>query len=167
MGHMLEELSERSERSIEDMKAAARRARTDHAASELVRHMLTTTRKSANAPRHEAIEAVVGEWLEAWHLDRHEWPDIALEMEMLTGAFYDYCNDPSDSHDEAVRAAWLRLKKAHDNDERTLEDQMAWRSVCAHGWWGDVEPAPAGYRDHDASRARDPFWTKACPPQCL
>ena len=167
MTHFLEEMTERSSQSIKAMKKAARMARLDNAASELVRHMLTTTRKSAERPRADAIEAVVSEWLEAWHLDRHAWPRIAAEMEALTGAFHDYCNDPSDAHDASVRDAWQQLKQAHDDHERTLEDQMAWRSVCAHGWWGDVEPAPAGYRDHDESRPRQPFWEKGCPPECL
>ena len=85
----------------------------------------------------------------------------------LTGAFYDYCTDPSDETDAAVRAAWARLKEVHDTPERTLEDQMAWRSMCAHRWWLDVSPAPEGYRDHDANRPLAPFWTKSCPPECL
>ena len=167
MAHLLDEMTQRSEGSIEAMKQAARKARLDHAASELVRHMLTTTRKSADRPRAEAIEAVVSEWLEAWYLDRNAWPEIAADMEALTGAFHDYCNDPSDANDAAIRSAWQRLKQVHDNTERTLEDQMAWRSVCAHGWWGDIEPAPPGYRDHDEERPREPFWDKGCPPQCL
>jgi len=167
MKHMLEEFTERSTRSIEAMKKASLKARSDHAASELVRHMLLTTQKSIFLPKDQAVEAVVSEWLRAWHLQRHEFPDIASEMEILTGAFYDYCKDPSDLNDEAVRSAWIGLKATHDNNQRTLEDQMSWRSVCSHGWWGEVSPAPKGYRDHDSDRPLEPFWSKGCPPHCL
>lgn len=167
MTHMLEDFTRTAQNSIDAMKKAAEQARLDHAASELTRHMLLTTKKFKDLGREGAIEAVVKDWLGAWHLERDEWPEIAAEMEGLTGAFYDYCVDPSDVTDQAVRQAWQRLKKVHDTPERTLEDQMAWRSVCAHGWWGEVKPAPKGYRDHDTERASEPFWSKACPPECL
>ncbi|MEQ9814637.1 MAG: hypothetical protein RLO50_17805 [Azospirillaceae bacterium] len=166
MTHFADELRAQAERAVEAMKMAAREARFEHAAAELVRHMLTTTAKSARKPRAEAIEAVVAEWMYAWHLDRNALPEVAAEMETLTGAFWDYCNDPSDANDQAIRDAWRALKKVHDTPERSLEDQMAWRSMCAHGWWGLVSPAPDGYRDHDAGRPRDPFWTLGCPPEC-
>lgn len=167
MTHMLDDFSQNANRAIDEMKATARTARREHAAAELVRHMLLTTSKFAPLGKDKAVEAVVADWLGAWHLQRGDWPEIAAEMEALTGAFYDYCMEPSDATDQAVRAAWLKLKAVHDTEERTLEDQMAWRSVCAHGWWGDVSPAPKGYRDHDLGRATSPFWDKACPPECL
>ncbi|MCB1339558.1 MAG: hypothetical protein KDK24_00500 [Pseudooceanicola sp.] len=167
MTHMLAELTDRAEASIAAMKAAAERARLDHAAAELTRHMLLTTARFAERGRDGAIDAVVADWLGAWHLRRDEWPEIAAEMETLTGAFYDYITEPGDATDRAVRTAWDALKAAHDTPARTLEDQMAWRSMCAHGWWGEVNPAPDGYRDHDATRPREPFWTKGCPPECL
>lgn len=167
MTHMLDDFGQTAHRSIEAMKQAAEQARLDHAAAELVRHMLLTTQRFADRGRDGAIEAVVADWLGAWHLERDEWPEIAAEMEALTGAFYDYCIDPSDASDQAVRDAWQKLKTVHDTPERTLEDQMAWRSVCAHGWWGEVNPAPPGYRDHDAYRPTAPFWSKGCLPECL
>lgn len=167
MTHMLAEFSQDADRAIEAMKVAAMQARRAHAAAELTRHMLLTTRKFAHLGKEKAVEAVVTDWLGAWHLQRNDWPQIAAEMEALTGAFFDYCMEPSDTADQAVRDAWQRLKQVHDDDARTLEDQMAWRSVCAHGWWGDVSPPPPGYRDHDLERATSPFWTKSCPPECL
>ena len=167
MTHMLEDFSQKAGRAIASMKEAAMLARREHAAAELTRHMLLTTRKFVHLGRAKAVDAVVSDWLGAWHLGRDEWPRIAAEMEGLTGAFYDYCVDPSDTTDQAVRSAWQRLKQVHDTDQCTLEDQMAWRSVCAHGWWGDVSPPPPGYRDHDPQRTILPFWTKACPPECL
>lgn len=167
MTHMLAEFNAQADRSIEAMKSAAQQARRDHAAAELTRHMLLTTARFADLGRAGAIEAVVADWLGAWHLKRDEWPEIAAEMEALTGAFFDYIATPDDTNDKAVRDAWAALKAAHDTPERTLEDQMAWRSMCAHGWWGEVNPAPAGYRDHDTTRPTEPFWTKSCPPQCL
>ncbi len=167
MTHMLQDFGQSTDHAIYAMKEAAKTARRAHAAAELTRHMLLTTRRFAHLGKKGAVEAVVADWLGAWHLKRDDWPDIAAEMEGLTAAFYDYCEMPSDATDEAVRRAWARLKQAHDTPERTLEDQMAWRSVCAHGWWGEVSPAPPGYRDHDADRPKAPFWTKACPPECL
>ncbi len=167
MTHMLDDFTRKAQHSIEAMKAAAEQARRDHAAAELTRHMLLTTRKFAGRGKQDAVEEVVSDWMGAWHLKRDDWPEIAAEMEALTGAFFDYCTDPSDATDRAVREAWQKLKSVHDTPERTLEDQMAWRSVCAHGWWGDVNPAPDGYRDHDTARATAPFWTKGCPPHCL
>ncbi len=167
MTHMLADFTEKADTAIEAMKEAAMLARHEHAAAELTRHMLLTTRRFANLGREGAIEAVVADWLGAWHLERDEWPEIAAEMEALTGAFYDYCMEPSDAADRVVRDAWEGLKRVHDTEARTLEDQMAWRSMCAHGWWGDVSPPPRGYRDHDLARARLPFWAKGCPPECL
>lgn len=167
MSHMLADLNARADQSIEAMKSAAEQARHDHAAAELARHMLLTTQRFSDLGRAGAIEAVVADWLGAWHLSRDEWPEIASEMEALTGAFYDYCMDPTDETDAMVRKAWSGLKTAHDTPARTLEDQMAWRSVCAHGWWGEVSPAPEGYRDHDTERPKQPFWAKSCPPECL
>ncbi|WP_158970861.1 hypothetical protein [Chachezhania sediminis] len=167
MPHMLEDFTAKAEASIAAMKAAAAQARRYHAAAELTRHMLLTMQKFMDRGKDAAVAAVVEDWMGAWHLDPEAWPEIAAEMKALTGAYYDYCKAPSDDTDAALRAAWDALKAVHDTPERTLEDQMAWRSVCAHGWWGDVSPAPAGYRDHDADRATEPFWDKACPPQCL
>jgi hypothetical protein len=167
MPHMLEDFGDIATRSVEDMKAAALKARNDHAAAELARHMILTTRKFMDRGKSAAVEAVVADWLNAWNLERGDWPEIAAEMEALTAAFFDYCIAPSDGTDRAVRAAWLGLKAAHDSPDRTLEDQMAWRSVCAHGWWGDVSPAPPAYRHDDDSRPMTPFWAKGCPPECL
>lgn len=167
MTHMLAELTRKAERSIDAMKIAARQARQKHAAAELTRHMLLTTAKFKERGRDGAIEAVVADWMGAWQLSRDEWPEIATEMESLTGAFFDYCVSPSEATDQAVRDAWQSLKLAHDTPEKTLEDQMAWRSICAHDWWGDVSPAPDGYRDQDPDRPTAPFWTKGCPPECL
>lgn len=167
MKHMLEDFNDEAQRAIAAMQDAALLARRKHAAAELTRHMLLTTQKFTHLGKEKAVEAVVSDWLGAWNLGRDEWPQIAEEMEALTGAFYDYCVEPSDATDRAVRSAWQKLKQVHDTAERTLEDQMAWRSVCAHGWWGDVSPPPPGYRDHDAARAILPFWAKSCPDECL
>lgn len=167
MTHMLADLTRSAERSITAMKHAAEQARRDHAAAELTRHMLLTTAKFMDRGRDGAIRAVVADWMGAWQLSREDWPGIATEMERLSGAFYDYCLSPSDETDQALRKAWQALKAAHDTPERTLEDQMAWRSVCAHGWWGEVSPAPDGYRDHDTDHPKAPFWARGCPPECL
>src|SRR5690606_18352016 len=121
----------------------ARTARFAHARAELIRHMRTTAAKNKAKPRAEAVELVVEEWMEAWYLPRHEWPQLAREMELFTESFYDYVNDPSDANDAKVREATAALDVALAAEGTSISDQMAWRSMCAHGWWHIVEPVPA------------------------
>src|SRR5207249_10047 len=89
MPHLVDELRADSEAAIAAMRDAALRARRIHARAELMRHMLLTAHKVKSKPKADAVEAVVTEWMKAWHLTRSDWPQLAREMEAFTAAFYD------------------------------------------------------------------------------
>src|SRR5688572_5684204 len=105
MTHFVDELQAEAAKAIAAMKEAAIAARHIHARAELMRHMRTTAAKSKDKPKAEAVEAVVSEWMEAWHLPRSEWPHIAREMERFTEAFYDLARELSDEADRRLRDA--------------------------------------------------------------
>jgi hypothetical protein len=172
MAHFVEDLQGEAERAVAAMREAALLARHAHARAELMRHMVTTTRKVAHLPKAEAVERVVGEWMAAWHLDRAAWPETAHDMEALTNAFFDYVTDPSDGTDAALRAACTALDRALARQGTTISDQMAWRSQCAHGWWESVRPTPPdlpGRKDRSSvprSSEGKPFWEAGCAEFC-
>ena len=147
-------------------REATLRARTLHARAELMRHMILTTAKSIDRPRAESIALVTDEWLDAWQRTRYNYPYVAL-MEALSGACYDTIRSPGPSTDAAVREAFAALEAACVANGTTLADEMAWRSGCSHGWWGDVVPAPAG-GDHSAlAQRKEALWDRGCAPHCL
>ena len=172
MAHFVEDLQREAGRAIAAMQEAALAARHAHARAELMRHMVTTTRKAADLPKAEAVERVVSEWMAAWHLDRSAWPETAREMEALTGAFYDYVTEPSERTDAALRTACAALDRALARQDTTISDQMAWRSQCAHGWWESVRPVPhdlPGSKDRPSvpkPRPDRPFWDAGCAASC-
>jgi hypothetical protein len=167
MTDLVETLRAEAEQRIAAMRAACEAARIAHARAELARHMLTTARKNLGRPRAEAIAAVVEEWLFAWALTRAEVPGIAAAMDAVTDAFCAHAEAPKPATDAALRAAWDGLEAACAAEGATLADRMAWRSMCAHGWWADVAPAPPGQGRADRAWPAEPFWTKGCPPECL
>jgi hypothetical protein len=173
MPHFVDELQDKAAKAITAMKEAALAARHTHARAELMRHMRTTAAKSKDKPKDEAVEAVVSEWMEAWHLPRNEWPQIAREMERFTEAFYDYARDPDDEADARVREACDALDAALAREGTTISDQMAFRSMCAHGWWEAVAPTPADLPGRTqrptvpALKPGEPFWEARCAEQCL
>jgi len=172
MPHFVEELREEAGTAIIRMREAALAARHTHARAELMRHMLATARRVAGKPKGEALETVVREWLDAWNLDRHDWPHIAREMESFTAAFHDYANDPSDAHDAVLRESCAALDAALAREGTSISEQMAFRSQCAHGWWELVSPTPAdlpGVKPRPsmpAPRADEPFWEAGCADFC-
>ena len=172
MPHFADQLKAEAEAAIAAMRATARRARHVHARAELMRHMLLTANKVKQQPRSRAIEAVVTEWMNAWHLSRADWPELAREMDAFTGAFYDYANAPTDASDAALRAACTALDDALAKQGTSISDQMAWRSQCAHGWWEMVSPAPRdlpGRRDRSevpGFKPGAPFWDVGCADIC-
>jgi hypothetical protein len=172
MTHFVAELAQEAEAAVARMQEAALAARHAHARAELMRHMLTTARKVRDKPKPEAIETVVREWMAAWYLDRAEWPHIAREMEAFTAAFHDYANEASGANDKALRQACAALDAVLAREGTTISDQMAWRSQCAHGWWGAVAPVPAdlpGRRERPIvpKLAGDqPFWQAGCAELC-
>jgi hypothetical protein len=172
MSHLVEDLQQQAADAIVAMQQAARAARHVHARAELMRHMRTTAAKSKDKPKAVAVEAVLAEWLEAWHLSRNDWPHIADEMEKFTAAFYDYVSEPNEANDSRVREATDALDRALAEQGTTISDQMAFRSMCAHGWWEMVVPTPAdlpGRKDrptvprHMTGQA---FWAAECADQC-
>lgn len=167
-----QELANEAEAAIAAMKARAVAARALHARAELLRHMVTTARKFAGRTADEAVEGAVREWMEAWGLDRDEWPRLATEMKGLTQATRLFVATPSDTSDAAVRDAFAGLEAAFVAAGTTLADEMAWRSQCAHSWWGVVNPEPAGLKGAkprplipplDTGR---PFWENGCADFC-
>jgi hypothetical protein len=88
-------------------------------------------------------------------------------MEALTQAFYDYVRDPSQTNDETVRRACAAIEAAFAATDIALADRMAWRSMCAHGWWAQVKPAPVGAGRPDRMWPDRPFWEHGCLPECL
>ncbi|CAH1687362.1 conserved hypothetical protein [Hyphomicrobiales bacterium] len=172
MAHLVEDLQHEAAAAIEAMQGAALAARHAHARAELMRHMLTTARKVKDKPKAEAVETVVTEWMDAWHLARAEWPHIAREMEAFTEAFYDYANAPTDTHDVRLRQTVETLDAALAREGTTISDQMAWRSQCAHGWWDWVRPTPTelpGRKERPSvpqPAAGEPFWQAGCPDFC-
>ncbi|MCJ9673568.1 MULTISPECIES: hypothetical protein [unclassified Neorhizobium] len=172
MSHYVEELQHEATAAIEVMQKAAIAARHIHARAELMRHMRLTAAKNKAKPKVEAVEAVVAEWLEAWYVPRNDWPHIANEMENFTATFYDYVNDASDANDQRMRATTKALDEALAAEGTTISDQMAFRSMCAHGWWEAVLPTP----DTLPGKAERPtvpqlekgraFWEATCAEQC-
>jgi hypothetical protein len=164
--HLVEEQQQQAAQAIAAMRAAAETAREIHVRAELMRHMRMTAAKNKDRPRDEAVRAVVDEWLFAWALERASWPHVAA-MDALTHAFLDYVAGPSDATDQAVRTAWEAITRAFAAAGKPLADQMAWRSMCAHGWWAQVRPAPAGQGRTDRTWPARPFWEEGCLPECL
>jgi hypothetical protein len=160
------ELQLAAEADIAAARAATLRARTIHARAELMRHMILTTAKSTDQSRVESIALVTDEWLDAWRRDRTNYPYVAL-MEALSGACYDTIRAPGPSTDDAVRAAFAALEAACAASGTTLADEMAWRSGCSHGWWGDVRPAPERAEYRDLARRGAALWDRGCAPECL
>jgi hypothetical protein len=166
MTHLVNELKAEAERDIAAMRASALRARETHARAELMRHMLMTAGKVKDQPQEQAVHFIVDHWLEAWHLTRDDWPHVR-EMEALASAFHSYASETSDAHDQAVRRACAGLEKVFAAAGTPIAEAMAWHSVCAHGWWAQVRPAPAGRGRTDRTWPERPFWENGCPPECL
>jgi len=166
MTHLVEQLRSEAERDIAAMRDAAYRARESHARAELMRHMLITAGKVKEQPVNDAVRFIVDHWLQAWHLERASWLHVA-EMEAFAAAFHAYARAPTDAHDEAVRATCAKLETVFAAAGMPLADQMAWRSICAHGWWAQVRPAPPGRGRPDRDWPGAAFWEHGCLPECL
>jgi nitroreductase len=160
MAHFGEELKAQAGAAFDRMKQAALDAREISARAELMRHMLLAATAKKHLPREQAAKAVVAEWLDAWN-NPADMTAVAPEMEVLSAAFYDYAQAPTDAHDRAVRDAFAKFKAAHDKGGPTVEDKMAWHSERALPWWGQIKPLPDGYVANpkaDAAPALCAFW---------
>jgi hypothetical protein len=165
MPDFVDELQAQAEAAIAAMRAASLRAREIHARAELLRHMRLTAAKVKDRPRDEAVRAVVDEWLFAWRLERASFPHVAA-MEALTRAFYDHVRAPGVATDAELRRACSAIEAAFAATDIALADRMAWRSMCAHGWWAQVKPPPAGAGRPDRAWPVQPFWEDGCLPEC-
>ncbi len=165
MCDLVEEAKAAADEAIAAMQAAALVARAAHARAELMRHILHTAGRLQAKPREEAMREIVDEWLAAWALERAAFPHVG-EMAALALAFFDYVKAPSTAADHALRAAWSAAERVFAAAGLALSDQMAWRSACAHSWWGEVRPAPPGGGRADTAWPDRPFWERGCPAHC-
>lgn len=159
------ELRQEAETAIAAARDASLRARAVHARAELMRHMLTTAAKVKDRPARDAIAFVLAEWLAAWAQDPATCPQKP-QMEDLAAACQAMVRAPGAHADTAVRHAFAALEAAYAAAGTTLADEMAWRSSCAHGWWGDVRPAPAEGGYSALARRADALWERGCAPHC-
>ena len=160
MMHLVDEAKAEAAEAIRAMQAAALHARAVHARAELLRHMRATAAKPG------IDEATVAqEWMQAWGMA--DWPEVAGEMRGFVAAFCAYAAEPSAVTDGAVRAATAALEAALAVRGTTLADEMAWRSECAHGWWGAVRAAPDGYAARrSVPGVAVPFWAAGAAARC-
>lgn len=159
------ELRRQAETEIATARDAALRARATHARAELARHMMTTAAKVKDRPARDAIAFVVSEWLAAWRQDPATCPQKP-QMEALAAACQAMARAPGPHADTAVRHAFAALEQAYAQAGTTLADQMAWRSSCAHGWWGDLRPAPADGGYPALAQRTESLWDRGCAPHC-
>lgn len=162
------DMAAEAEAAVAAMREAARRARDLHARAELMRHMEATARKAlaGGRPRDEAAAFVAREWMAAWglgdgaELDAAARCFVAAHLDAAAGA---------PGAEEALAGSLAALDAALAAAGTTLADEMAWRSECAHGWWGQVRPPPAGLPPRPGIPALGPgrpFWTNGCAPHC-
>ena len=166
MRHLVDVLKARADEQIVIMRDAALRARDTHARAELMRHMLMTADRVKTKPTEEAVRFIVDHWLEAWGLSRDTWAHVAA-MEAFAAAFHAYAKTPSHANDDAVRATCVRLELAFVSAGLPIADQMAFRSICAHGWWAHVRPRPPEVGLREPGAPDRPFWELGCRPECL
>ena len=166
MTHLVEETRRAADTAVAAMREAAVKARDLHVRAELMRHMTMTMTPVKGRPRDEAVRYTIDHWLEAWGQSRSQAMELK-EMESFAGAFYDYLRDPGNATDRALRQATVLLERAAEAAGLRIIDQMAFFSICAHEWWGEVVPAPKGRGRTDRAWPEQPFWERGCPPQCL
>ncbi|PZO03077.1 MAG: hypothetical protein DCF30_03770 [Hyphomicrobiales bacterium] len=173
MPHLVEELRTEAEAAMTVMRETALAARQIHARAELMRHMLTTARKVKDKPKADAVEIVVREWMDAWNLDRQDWPQLTQEMQAFTAAFHDYANVQNDAHDQNLRRCCYALDTALAREGTSISEQMAYRSQCAHGWWALVKPEPVDLLEKKPRTSipqlgpGQPFWEVGCADFCI
>lgn len=155
-----------AEAAVAAMREAALRARGLHARAELMRHMAATARNAlaGGRPRDEAAAFVAWEWMQAWGLGNGAGLDDAARN--FVAAHLDAAAGMPGA-EAALSGSLAALDAALAAAGTTLADEMAWRSECAHGWWAQVRPSPAGPRPGvpgpDLTR---PFWANGCAPHC-
>jgi hypothetical protein len=158
MTHPVDAMRDEAAEAVAAMKAAAVKARHLHARAELARHMRTTAAKLAARPTEAAAAAIAAEWMKAWSLDASAYAAIAGEVAAFTRAFCLDARGATPTTQASIRQAFAGLEDAFRSIGTTLSDEMAFRSECAHGWWGSVTPPPAS--------GGQPFWSAGAKPHC-
>jgi hypothetical protein len=172
MPDLVDDLQQQAAVAMTAMRTAAVDARRLHARAELMRHMRGTAAKLAARPMQEAASLVAGEWMKAWHLDGGAYAALGPDVARFCMAFCLDARGTTPQTQQAIRDAIAALDVALGRHGMTIEDQMAWRSECAHGWWEFVVPTPPdlparsdrpGVPRH---RVAEPFWEVGCAPRC-
>ncbi len=171
MPDVVDSLLDEAEAAIARMRDVAIAARDLHARAELARHMRTTALKMVGQPMEEAIALVSREWMNAWGFDADGYPEIAADMIAFTRAFCTDARGATTNTQADVASAIAALDAAFRRIGTSLADQMAFRSECAHGWWGDIVPIPDEFAklrktQPPAQKPGEPFWSAKAPPHC-
>ena len=87
MPHIVDQLQAEAATAIAAMRDAALFARRLHARAELLRHMQQTAVKLADQPPEQAIERVVREWMQAWHIDTERYVELLGDARRFAAAF--------------------------------------------------------------------------------
>lgn len=148
--HPVDQHLKNADRAIAKMQAAAVAARTLHARAELLRHMRTTAAKLTHLPVAEAANKTMREWLNAWKIAEADIATLGPAALQFAEAFCRDAHGSTKSTQAAIVDALAALDVGFTAIGTTLADQMAYRSVCAHPWWGQVAPDPV--------RGDQPIW---------
>jgi hypothetical protein len=172
MPHSVDQVQAEAATAIRAMRAAALSARQLHARAELLRHMQQTAAKLADQPPEQAIERVMREWMQAWHIDTGPYAELLEDARRFAAAFCADARGSTPATQAAIGAATDALDAALAHHGTSIADQMAWRSQCAHGWWDMVVPTPwdlpgraerPGVPRYQAGLA---FWEIGCAERC-
>jgi hypothetical protein len=172
MPHIVDQLQAEAATAIVAMRDAALLARRLHARAELLRHMRQTAAKLADQPAEQAIERVVREWMQAWHIDTERYAELVGEVRRFAAAFCTDARGSTPATQAAIRDAADALDAALVRHGTSVADQMAWRSQCAHGWWDMVVPTPLdlpGRAERPGVPRYQPgvaFWEIGCADRC-
>ena len=172
MPHIVDQLQAEAATAIAAMRDAALFARRLHARAELLRHMQQTAAKLADQPAEQAIERVVREWMQAWHIDTERYVELLGDVRRFAAAFCSDARGSTPATQADIREATEALDAALVSHGTSIADQMAWRSQCAHGWWDMVVPTPLdlpGRAERPGIPRFQPglaFWEIGCAERC-
>jgi hypothetical protein len=172
MPHIVDQLQTEAATAIAAMRDAALSARRLHARAELLRHMHQTAAKLADQSPEQAIERVVREWMQAWHIDTGRYVELLGDVRHFAAAFCTDARGSTPATQAAIRETTEALDAALVRHGTSIADQMAWRSQCAHGWWDMVVPTPPdlpGRAERPGVPRYQPglaFWEIGCAERC-
>ena len=127
MPHIVDQLQAEAAVAIAAMRDAALTARRMHARAELLRHMQQTAAKLADQPAEQAIERVMREWMQAWHIDTGSYVELIEDARRFAAAFCADARGSTPATQIAIREATEALDAALVRHGTSIADQMAWR----------------------------------------